>query len=399
MNVGFTLALPTTYDQFRSANSSGLEMPTSPWFPPLRAESDKLRNLDLLRLIAAYGVVLNHFNAYVPDLQAPIHPSWWFLPLFVDLFFTISGFVICFIYFDRMGTWLEYGGFMKRRFARLVPLHWLTLLAFAAIGVSLYFGVHVKEPDRYDWQCFLPNMFLIQSLGVCDRLTFNYPSWSISVEMLMYLMFPLFCMAARRSAWILLSAAACIIAWLVISDFSGHDPSQFWTDYTYAGGLERGLPSFLIGMCLFMWRDKLAMIPKPEFAMYASLLGFFALGVSGVTPFYLLPLVYIIAAAAISADMQGKISALPAWFSPGGQLTYAIYMLHPLAATVLLSFVGQRMMGLGGFAMLTWCVIVALLLPIGAYLSFVWFETPMRRWISGWRQDKSSEVRRAPTAV
>jgi peptidoglycan/LPS O-acetylase OafA/YrhL len=74
-------------------------------------------------------------------------------------------------------------------------------------------------------------------------------------------------------------------------------------------------------------------------------------------------------------------------------------MLHPLAATVLLSFVGQRMMGLGGVGMLIWCIIVALLLPIGAYLSFVWFETPVRRWISRWGQDAGREIRKSPTAV
>lgn len=369
------------------------------WFPPLRAESDKLRNLDLLRLIAAYGVVLYHFNAYLPNLEMPIHPRWWFLPLFVDLFFTISGFVICFIYFDRMSTWADYAIFMKRRFARLVPLHWLTLLVFAAIGVAVYFGVSVKEPDRYDWQCFLPNLFLIQSLHVCNRLTFNFPSWSISVEMLMYLVFPLFCMAARRSPWILLVAAVCIVAGLTMSDFSGHDPHKFWADYTYAGGFERGVPSFLIGMCLFVWRDKLTAIPKPELAMHVSLLAFMGLGMAGITPFYLLPLVYIIAAAAVSADLQGKISTLPARLAVGGQLTYAIYMLHPLAATVLLSFVGQRVIGLGDSAMLAWCVIVALLLPLGAYVSFMWFETPMRRWISGWGRSMDPKIQSAPTAV
>jgi peptidoglycan/LPS O-acetylase OafA/YrhL len=150
-------------------------------------------------------------------------------------------------------------------------------------------------------------------------------------------------------------------------------------------------------MCLFVWRGKLVTIPEPELAMYAALLALLVLGVVGVTPFYLLPLVYVIAMAAISADMQGRISALPARFSAGGQLTYAIYMLHPLAGTVLLSFVGQRLIGLTGFAMLIWCVIVALLLPIGAYLSFIWFETPMRRWISGWGRDKNRAIERART--
>ena len=368
------------------------------WFLALRAESDKLRNLDLLRLIAAYGVVLYHFNAYVPDLHAPFHPNLSFLPLFVDLFFAVSGFVIAVIYFDRMGTWSAYGGFMKRRFARLVPLHWLTLFIFGAIGVAIYFGVHVKEPDRYDWQCFLPSLLLVHSLHICHRLTFNYPSWSISVEMLIYLLFPLFCIAARRSAWILVVVALCIIASLALTGLPGHNPSHFWVDLTYAGGFERGVPSFLIGMCFYLWRDKLALLPRPELAMYASLLVFLGLGFAGVMPFLLLPLVYVVAAAAISADMQGKISALPARFSVGGQLTYSLYMLHPLAGTVLLSFVGQRMFGLDGMAMLAWCVIVALTLPLGAYLSFVFFETPMRRWISGWRLNNGGKVQKARTA-
>jgi peptidoglycan/LPS O-acetylase OafA/YrhL len=357
----------------------------------LRAESDKLRNLDLLRLIAAYGVVLFHFRAYVPDLHSSIDVRWWFLPLFIDLFFTISGFVICFVYFDRMNTRSDYAGFLKRRFARLVPLHWLTLFAFAAIGVSLYFGVEVKEPERYDWQCFLPNLLLIHSANLCDRLTFNFPSWSISAEMLMYLAFPVFCIAARRSAWLLIVVAACVIAWLAASDFPGADRNTYWTGYTYAGGFERAVPSFLIGMCLYLWRSRLARIPHPQLAMYASLIAFFGLGMAEVTPFYLLPLVYLIAATAISADVQGTIWAWPARLSVGGQLTYSIYMLHPLAASVLLSFVGQRLLHLSPVGMLVWCIIVAGLVAIGAYFSFVLFETPMRRWISSARFRRSAE--------
>ncbi|MDQ7250239.1 acyltransferase family protein [Dongia sedimenti] len=355
------------------------------WFPPLRAESDKLRNLDLLRFIAAYGVVLYHFRVYAPDLHISVHASWDFLPLFVDLFFAISGFVISFVYFDRMSTWSEFGAFMKRRAARLVPLHWLTLFAFAAIGLSIYLGVQVKEPDRYDWQCFLPNLFLIHSLSVCDRLTFNYPSWSISVEILLYCLFPVFCAVARRSPWLLIAAALTIIAWLAGTEFRPANAELYWIDYTYAGGFARGVPSFLIGICLFLWRFKLAWLPKPELAMYVALVVFLALGLAGATPFYLLPLVYIIVAVAISADVQGKISALPARVSVIGQLTYSIYMLHPLAATILLTFVGGRLLHLGPVAMSIWCVVVAALLTVLAYFSFAWFETPMRRWISSFK--------------
>jgi peptidoglycan/LPS O-acetylase OafA/YrhL len=273
---------------------------------------------------------------------------------------------------------------MKRRAARLVPLHWLTLFAFAAIGVSLVFGVQVKEPGKYDWQCFLPSLSMLHSLGVCRHLAFNYASWSISAEMLLYLLFPLFCVVARRGAWIRVTAAVAVVVWLTASDLDSYSTEKFWVTYTQSGGFVRAIPSFLMGMCLYAWRAKLSRLPRPELAMYASLIMFLALGFAGTPPFILLPVIYLLAATAVSADMQGKISALPARLSVGGQLTYSVYMLHPLAGTALIAFVGERLLHLGPGALLVWSLMVAVLVGVSAYLSFTFFETPMRRWISGW---------------
>lgn len=73
-------------------------------FPRLYAESEDFLHLDFLRIIAALGVVF-HWRASV-TLPGPIE-RWNFidqLSSFVDMFFVISGFIICHVYARRMET-------------------------------------------------------------------------------------------------------------------------------------------------------------------------------------------------------------------------------------------------------------------------------------------------------
>jgi peptidoglycan/LPS O-acetylase OafA/YrhL len=355
-------------------------------FPPLIAESNELRNLDLLRLIAAYGIVVHHFRTYIPaEMQTVAQLHWWFLPMFVDLFFAISGFIICYVYFDRMDTPGQYGMFLRRRFARLVPLHWATLLVFSLIGIGIIFGLKVAEPDKYDWGCFLPNLLMVHSLNICDRLTFNYASWSISAEMLLYVAFPVLCLLLRMHRLAPLIVAGVVIAALASLAPAGEQGERFWVGWTHHWGFARAVPSFLVGMSLFAVRDGLKKIPHAGLLSWVALLAFVALGLAGLRPFTLLPLVYLIVALTIAADMQGRVGALAARISVGGQLTYSIYMLHPLIAVILLGLVGQKLLHLAGVAAIAWMIIAAGLLLGASYLSFVFFETPMRRWLSGGR--------------
>src|SRR4051812_42851020 len=96
--------------------------------PFLMAESDEMLHLDLLRFYAASGIVFLHTQTFLdvsPKLRGILDRTY--LSLFVDLFFAISGFVISFVYADRMRTKRDYLRFVQRRVARLVPLHWLML--------------------------------------------------------------------------------------------------------------------------------------------------------------------------------------------------------------------------------------------------------------------------------
>ncbi len=67
-----------------------------------------------------------------------------------------------------------YGENRIQRVARLGPLHWLTLSIFTAIGVTVHFRhVQVNHAELYDGQCFLPNLFFLNSVGVCPYRSFK----------------------------------------------------------------------------------------------------------------------------------------------------------------------------------------------------------------------------------
>jgi len=131
-----------------------------------------------LRWFAAIGVVLTHFA--LPDAA----PAWartlganGFLG--VPFFFTLSGYVLTARY---AGAWTGLTDYSRRRFWRIAPLYWI---AFAAGWVLLQ---HSPRVDRYavvhvlGLQAWLPN--------VGDVFAYNGPGWTISVEIVLYALFP-----------------------------------------------------------------------------------------------------------------------------------------------------------------------------------------------------------------
>ena len=103
----------------------------------LKLESDRMIYLDLLRIASSYLIILYHFQNQMslgPYADA-VRARFEGLTLSVDLFFFISGFVISSVYSGRVRNAADFGRFMWKRAARLVPLHWATFAVFAAFGI------------------------------------------------------------------------------------------------------------------------------------------------------------------------------------------------------------------------------------------------------------------------
>lgn len=341
----------------------------------LHASSDELLHLDLLRFAASCAIVLLHFAPFLSPGARVLLGKVDGLSIFVDLFFVISGFVIAYVYAGRLNDRRDYAVFLRRRVARLLPLHWATLLFYVGVATLVWSGrMPSDHPAFYDPDCLLPNMLAIHAWGMCDTLSFNVVSWSISAEMAMYVIAPLLLVAARRSPAALLAGALLVIAAL------SRAPQQPWLEWTWHVGVARALPGFAIGIVLASWRTTIARhLPAPRVVAVAAL-ALLLVGVRGDWPLVtLLPFVWLTVAATIAADLGGRYR--PPRLGALGQLTYGIYMLHPLVRTVVISFVGHHLR-LHGIALDLLVVAGAALTLVAAYASFTLFETPARRWLS-----------------
>ena len=341
-----------------------------------------------LRALAALWVVLFHYRddllALVPGL-APLDTFMRAGYLGVDLFFPLSGFVLAYTYADRLGafSWRGTSDFVRNRFARVWPVHVVTLnldLAIAALVGTLGVGVdgHRRTPQAY-----VENVAMVHT-WFSDRPSFNAPAWSISSEWFAYLLAPLLFVAAvrvRRALPALVLAGASYAAMLAV----------FATMALPNGNLEhmfyvRILGEFIGGMllCLAWVRGGarlaplavvlpvtlvvLALVPSAAAGHYwaAPALG---LGVAGL--------------AASSGPLTSALSRRA--LVVAGEASYALYMTHLLVQP----FVHRLRVWAQGSGWASALVVVGLVLTLAglARLVHVAVERPARRRLQAPRRE------------
>jgi peptidoglycan/LPS O-acetylase OafA/YrhL len=157
--------------------------------------------LDILRTIAAVGVLIWHYQHFYflqagQNSLAAIYtqPFYNYLILFyhkgfvfVQLFWVISGFIFCARYLNNNYV-VSAKEFFINRFARLYPLHFITLLTVALLQYisNEWFQIYQIYPYN-DFRHFILNLFLVSHWGFQKGWSFNAPIWSVSVEIPIYI--------------------------------------------------------------------------------------------------------------------------------------------------------------------------------------------------------------------
>ena len=149
---------------------------------------------------------------------------------------------------------------------RLYPLHIVTtasvLLAVVAVQtaklVLSQFGLVLGNEAPFAIEFFNLKLLgldlvLLQGVGIMRMEIHNYPSWSISVEFWLYLVFALLMLAVRpRAARIAMSVAIVALCVAYFVGYWSSAPEALRTLDTR--GLPRGLLSFFQGVLLFyLW--------------------------------------------------------------------------------------------------------------------------------------------------
>ncbi|HEY2446036.1 MAG TPA: acyltransferase [Rhizomicrobium sp.] len=220
-----------------------------------RSKSPEIRALQGARALPPLILVLFHFCEGHGYRGAP----WFDLPvargyLWVEFFFTLSGFVLTYVYAARLQElWRPrgYAMFLRARLSRLYPLHLAMLLLILLMLVTLrWFAARGGYLSIYDerwhpfctWPTFVANLFLVQAWNLFPYLSWNGASWFVSVEFLLCLLFPLYLVLARggwRIALLLIAGGAGALAWLA--------HPRYGLDLTFHNGIYRGMAAFGMG--------------------------------------------------------------------------------------------------------------------------------------------------------
>jgi peptidoglycan/LPS O-acetylase OafA/YrhL len=336
----------------------------------------RIYEIDSLRGIAALVVVLTHFQPFF--WSRVVH--WGFLA--VDLFFILSGFVLTKTYEAQiLSGSISARDFLARRFARLAPLHYLALSLFllAELVSWLGGGGHVVNWYMPLYSFFL-NLAFLQNVGLTNEMTWNGVSWSISTEMVVNLLW--FYVLVKLRPTVAFFVSTVVVAGLFIFTTMGAN-----LDFTFANkfGINIGLVRCVMGFSLgVVMARTLSTDGKSSLAGHAAAVAVLAL-LAWVGYAYKTPgmegadyVVVLFAYPALVFLSLGRSFLSPILRSKPlvflGDISYSVYLMHPLVALVVSRFLDLQAPYRGMVA------ISAVLLV--ATVTYYTVEQPARRYLT-----------------
>ena len=345
-------------------------------------EPKRYAALDTWRFIAALGVVAYHYENHFASIAA--HPAHYLerFGYFVDFFFVLSGFVLMHTYGSRVRTLGDYRSFMQKRLARVYPLHAAVTLIFAAFTMFAALGIiELRDAATMDPVLIAPHMLLVHAWGFNLQPGLNFPSWSISAELFVYLLFPLL-------AWLLLrwgALAALGLALLfaaVMETIRLKTGVRSFTEATWDAGMLRAVPTFLAGMAVQQIVTRLPRIEISWWLPHTFMALVFTLLLT-LAPVYFVLIAFVLAVGLIAAaERGGARTLLQHPFCVGlGDASYAVYLLHTMFQVATLAI--ARKLGVTGWpALIALALCGTFFIIITSVLCYRYFENPARRILS-----------------
>jgi len=345
-------------------------------------------SLDALRGLAALGVLLFHYNfttggiAPFHALLGAVYQSGHYL---VDLFFVLSGYLLATVYAGRR----DFAGLSWRRIARLVPLHWATLVLVLVLRL-LMADVGLTLPDQNgDLHHFVLNVLLLDQIGLQRGFSFNTPSWSISVEWVVNLvLFALLAMGTKRLLWPALVLVA--LATVLLLSLRGQLASVGLLLGFLDAALLRGVVGFFMGVALASLFPMRGEDPSKRawdlvFLLAAVTLVFCMSSpvfreTQGLDFIYALVLMPALVVAGVRGPLVARLLAIrPLEFL--GKISYSIYLVHfPMLLLLMLVTVWTGIRPSSN-PILQMLIFVAATLGL-SYLSWRYLEKPAQAWLN-----------------
>lgn len=352
----------------------------------------EIKELTALRGLAAWWVVFHHFREYTPTFAPAAFRTFFdYGYLAVDLFFVMSGYIMMHVHAQDFLTLRKYElrQFLAKRFARIYPLHVLFLLAYLIIVAALMAkGTDVSR--RFSAGSFGVQLLMGQAFtGNWGLYSWNVPSWSLSVEWVAYMAFPIAAWMIAKIKRASLLAGGCIALWITLG-------AVLWVravpdlNGAISEAIFRGLCQFLAGCAIYAlhrqhgWAAwKICAIAAVAFAASCAFMGKAALIL--VLP----PALFGTLMVAVQSEKLAPVSRVftTAPLMKLGEWSFSTYMVHYYIRDVLKALFGKSA------TYPNW------LFPAFLALVFVasivvnrFFEVPARRKVFGWLGAKKPQV-------
>lgn len=201
--------------------------------------SQRNATIDLIRGFSILSVILLHCYIHLPMSQTILSPQWTNI-IFrsgyygVRVFFVVSGFLITNIAIQKWGglSSIKLNQFYFRRFARIMPCLLALILASSFFQMMNVKGLTLQTTSLGE-AIFSTLTFQLNWLTAkVGYLAANWDVlWSLSIEEMFYLFFPLLCITLRRKKTII----AALFAFVLLGPFArtmfSHD--EIWIDRSY----------------------------------------------------------------------------------------------------------------------------------------------------------------------
>ncbi|WP_269857451.1 acyltransferase family protein [Streptomyces sp. RPT161] len=298
---------------------------------PRKSTLPSLTGMRWMAALLVFGLHVHNFGYFGGEGQGFV--SWGFDAgdTGVSFFFVLSGFVLMWSSRPRDKA----VGFWRRRFARIYPVHLVTVL------IALLMAYTMAPKMRPTGEEAAANLLLVHSWTYAWWQTLDPVSWSLACEAFFYLLFPALAWLLRRlpvRALTVLAVASVIT--VMALPWANTQFQLGWHIYSFP--LAR-VPEFILGaasarlVLLGRWRG-----PGLEASLAVTLIGYFlAPRLGGATEHMAGTIIgfALLMPAAARADMNGEPSM---WrhrvLVRLGELSFAFYMIH-----LLVLYAGARL--------------------------------------------------------
>ena len=336
--------------------------------------------------------------------------------LMVDFFFILSGFIMMHVYgkwFSEKINWNSFKKFTIARFARVYPLHFITLFYLVLLQIFLRYMIGHGPTDPMamicnDFKTIPQNLLLIHSMNTTQWFTWNNASWSISTEWWAYMVFPFLVIPflKLKKNGLFMVAFLCLIGYLGITylivpivtvpasiPFTKVDPAALSLDVSYQFGFVRCICGFVLGIVSYQvykldWAKRLLANGYALLILFLSVMICMHFAIPDYYTVLLFPLI-LLSAAYGSQSIDKVFGTGP--FQKLGDWSFSIYLIHQPIMYTLFAYMAYQSEGKAALALtpsssvgMGWIIcitFIAITLFISA-LSYRFIEVPARKWIN-----------------